>query len=298
MKDSFSSYNPIINFTFFIGAIILGMFFIHPVYLAASVVLSAVYLVTIKGAKSFKTIAALCVVFVVVSLINPLFNTRGDTVLFTYFNRPYTLEALFYGMSTGAMLVSVLLWFASYNEVMTSDKFLYIFGTSIPSLSLILTMVLRLVPSYERKATQIASARKCVGKAGDAGEKREKIDNGLTVLSALTSWALEGAIVTADSMRSRGYGTAKRTSFSIYRFEARDKLLTLTMFLLIAAVITAASQGSTSASYIPNAVIAKIDNGYSVIGVASYTGFLSIPTLLNIKEALTWKYLRNNRISA
>ena len=35
----------------------------------------------------------------------------------------------------------------------------------------------------------------------------------MSILGALTSWALEGSVVTADSMRSRGYGTSKRTSF-------------------------------------------------------------------------------------
>lgn len=46
--DTFSGYSPIINFTFYIGAIVCGMFFIHPVFLACAVVLSAAYYLTIK----------------------------------------------------------------------------------------------------------------------------------------------------------------------------------------------------------------------------------------------------------
>lgn len=59
----------------------------------------------------------------------------------------------------------MMLWFASFHLVMTSDKFTYLFGRAIPALSLVLTMVLRLVPSYRRKADALMTARACIGKA-------------------------------------------------------------------------------------------------------------------------------------
>ncbi len=40
----------------------------------------------------------------------------------------------------------VIQWFSCYNKVMTSDKFIYLFGRLIPALSLILSMALRFVP--------------------------------------------------------------------------------------------------------------------------------------------------------
>ena len=123
-KDIFSTYNPIINFLFFMGAVILGMFFVHPALLACSVLLSFAYYITIRKSRSLKFLAGMIPLFVVLSAINPLFNTNGETVLFTYFGgRPYTLEALFYGIAIAAMFVSILTWFACYNAVMTSDKF-------------------------------------------------------------------------------------------------------------------------------------------------------------------------------
>lgn len=33
-KDTFSTFHPVINFTFYIGAFLLGMMLIHPVFLA------------------------------------------------------------------------------------------------------------------------------------------------------------------------------------------------------------------------------------------------------------------------
>jgi energy-coupling factor transport system permease protein len=46
------------------------------------------------------------------------------------------------------MLAAVISWFSCYNAVMTSDKFVYLFGRVIPALSLILSMTLRFVPKF------------------------------------------------------------------------------------------------------------------------------------------------------
>ena len=290
--DAFSGYSPIINFIFYIGAILCGMFFIHPAFLACAMALSAAYYLTIRGIGGLKMILGMVPVWLAMSFLNPFLNTGGQTVLFTYFgNRPYTLEALYYGMALGAMLITVLLWFASYNAVMTSDKFIYLFGRLIPSPSLVLTMVLRLVPSYQRKIRQIAGARKCIGKGAEPSDKREAVADGLTILSALTTWAFEGGIVTADSMRCRGYGCGKRTNFSIYAFEARDKLLLLLMAALLILVFLAAARGGIQASYTPDMSIAG--NFWTIAGCIAYVIFLAIPTALNILEEITWRILRS-----
>lgn len=290
--DTFSAYSPVINFIFYIGAIVCGMFFVHPAFLACAIILSAAYYLTIKGTKGIKVVLAMIPIWIALSVINPLVNTRGDIVLFTYFgDRPYTFEALCYGMAVGAMFVSVILWFLSYNAVMTSDKFIYLFGRAVPSVSLILTMVLRLVPNYQKKIKQIAGARKCIGKGTDSESKKQKAEDGMTIVSALTSWAFEGGIITADSMRSRGYGTGRRTNFSIYSFEMRDRLLMIVMLILLAVIFICGLKGGTQATYTPEILLA--DNSYTLIGVIAYFAFLSIPTALNLLEALTWHILRS-----
>lgn len=294
MKDTFSSFNPIINFIFYLGAFLFGMLWIHPAFLTCSFILSCSYYVTIKGRKGYKMVLGVLPVFVMIAILNPVFNLQGEHVLFTYMNgRPYTLEALYYGIALGAMFVSVLMWFASYSAVMTSDKFLYLFGKIAPSISLILTMILRLVPEYQKKIVQIGAARKCIGKSGDAGTAMEKAENGLTLVSALTSWALEGGIVTADSMRSRGYGSGKRTTFSIYRFEWRDKVLLVIMIILMTVVMICSIMGGTDTSYIPVVQVAKLNNPYCAMGVIAYFALLAIPTVINLVEVMVWRILRS-----
>ncbi len=293
-RDTFSGYNPIINFVFFIGAVIFGMFFIHPGFLLCSFILAFAYYITVNGVKGFKLLSGMIVLFIVLSAISPLFNTYGDHVLFTYFGgRHYTLEALYYGMAISAMFVTVITWFASYNSVMTSDKFLYIFGRTAPSVSLVLSMIMRLIPGFKRKVDQIASARKCVGKAGEFGTKKERIRNGMTIVSTLTTWALEGGIITADSMRSRGYGSGRRSSFAVYRFDSRDILLLIVMIILMTEITFCGIMGGAGVTYTPTLYITGADNIYTIAGMAGYFVFLAIPTTLNITEAITWHILKS-----
>ena len=164
-RDAFSDCHPAVNFLFYIGALVMGMCFVHPAFLFCSLVLAFAYYAEVKkGGIRFSL--GMLGILAVVAVINPVFNTQGETVLFTWLgDRPYTLEALCYGIATGAMLVTILTWFATYHEVMTSDKFLYCFGRFAPSVTLILTMVLRLVPSFQKRSDQIAGARRCIGKS-------------------------------------------------------------------------------------------------------------------------------------
>ena len=294
VSDRFATYHPAINFTFFLVAIVCGMILLHPAFLAISLLLSILYYLTIKGQKGWKLVCGMIPLLLVLSFINPLFNTYGEHVLITYFGgRPYTLEALCYGAALGSMMVSVLMWFACYNAVMTSDKFLFLFGKLAPSVTLVLTMVLRLVPSYQKKVAQMNGARRCIGKGTDTGTKKERVDHGITLLSVLTTWALEGSVVTSDSMRSRGYGCGKRTTFSIYRFEARDKALLTAMILLAGCVIFCCAKGGASVTYTPVLQVEGFENPYTKAGLTAYGAFLAIPSAINILEELKWLNLRS-----
>ena len=287
--DAFSKCHPVVNFLFFVGAIGMSVVTQHPAYLLAGVVTGTIYYLLLNGKKGWKTILGLLPMFVILTAINPLFNTLGETPLFHLFGRPYTLEALLYGGALASMFVIMMLWFGCYNKVLTSDKFTSLFGNLIPSVSLLLVMVFRMVPNFIRKTKQIIGARKSIGKgAGEAATTKEKLNDGMTVLGALTSWALEDSVVTGDSMRARGYGTAKRSSFMIYRMTAADWWLLGVMAVLVTLTILAAAWGQMTATFTPTLQIAATS-----WGIIAYTGYLLIPTALRIKEAIQWHISRS-----
>lgn len=291
--DAFSKYHPAVNFLFFVGAIGFGVVIQHPAYLLAGIVSGAAYYLLLNGKRGWKMILGLFPLFLFLAAINPLFNTQGERILFHVFDRPYTLEALAYGAAVAAVFVVMMLWFGCYNAVMTSDKFTSLFGNLIPAISLLLVMVFRMIPNLVRKAQQLTGARKSIGKgvAETAGPK-EKLTDGMTVLGALVSWALEGSIVTGDSMRSRGYGAAKRTSFMVYRMTAPDWLLLGAMLLLASVVVVIAASGGVTATFTPEWCIAPLSGTY-MLGLIAYCFYLLIPTALHIKEAIQWHISRS-----
>lgn len=96
------------------------------------------------------------------ALLNPMFNHYGVTMLYYVKSSGnwITLEALVYGVVLGAVMFVVIQWFSCYNKVMTTDKFIYLFGRIIPALSLILSMALRFVPRFTAQLKVIRSGRK------------------------------------------------------------------------------------------------------------------------------------------
>jgi len=185
----------------------------------------------------------------------------------------------------------MLLWFGCYNKVLTGDKFTSLFGNWIPAISLLLVMVFRMVPNFIRKTRQIAGARKSIGKGtGENATTKEKLTSGLSVLGALTTWALEGSVVTGDSMRARGYGTAKRSSFMIYRMTLGDWLVLTVMAVLLGLTVAAACFGQMAAAFTPVMEISPIS-----WGLIPYTLYLMIPILYRWKEAVQW-YISKSKI--
>ena len=287
-QDAFSKLHPAVNLLFFIGAIASGVLLQHPVYLLAGIFASGVYYLFLNGRKGMKSILLMIPLFVFITFFNPVVNTRGVTVLFTYFGRPYTLEALIYGVAVAATFVLMILWFGCYGKVLTGDKFTCLFGNLAPSLSLLLVMVFRMIPNLLNKAKQIIGVRNSIGKGTENSSFKDKLNSGMTVMGILTSWALEGSITTSDSMRSRGYGTSKRTSFMVYRMTKTDWSSIAVMLILIGIVIFFAVNGGMSAEFLPQRNIAPV-NITNIIGFTAYLGYLMIPTILNIREVIQWK---------
>lgn len=281
-RDAFSQCHPLVNFVFFLGAIGCTVVIQHPAYIAAGCAAAGWYLLLLNRRGGGRQVLGMVPVFLILSAVNPLFNREGETVLFTLFGSPYTLEALYYGMAIAGIFVAMMLWFGCYSRVLTSDKFISLFGGLIPSLSLLLTMVLRMIPNLVRKCRQILGSRKSIGKgAGESSSAKEKLHDAVSILSALTDWALEGSIVTADSMRSRGYGCARRTSFRLYRMTSRDWGLLAVLLALMGATL---ALGGFSAAFTPELSIES-----PTWGLAAYCVFLWIPIGMQIKESIIWR---------
>lgn len=293
LKDSFSSFHPVVNFLYFLAVILFSMFFLHPVFLGISLVCGTAYSIRLNGRRAVRfNLLVMLPTLLLFAVMNPVFNHEGATILVYVNDNPITAESIVYGFAAATMFVSVMIWFSCYNAVMTSDKFMDLFGRVIPALSLVLSMVLRLVPRLKAQTRVISNAQKCIGRDVSNGNVIQKAKNGMRILSILTTWALENAIETADSMKSRGYGLKGRTSFSNFRFDRRDALGMTALIALIALVLAGAAAGENNIVYFP-VLAARPVTPFSLVVYGGYAGLCLLPLLFNLWEDAKWARLQS-----
>ncbi len=292
--NEFKTYHPIVNFVYFVFVIGFSMFFMHPLALLISLICGFLYSVMLKGKRAVKTnLIYMLPMIIAMALINPAFNHEGMTIL-TYLpgGNPLTLESIVYGACAAVMIATVICWFSCYNEVMTSDKFIYLFGKIIPALSLIISMTLRFVPRFVSQLKVVANAQRCMGRDISNGSIISRAKHGLCILSIMTTWSLENAIETADSMKSRGYGHPGRTAFSIFTFDSRDRKALLYIAVLGIYIFAGSIFGGMYISFFPyiKAVSASL---YSISVFFAYFALCMCPVIIEIWEVRKWKALKS-----
>ncbi len=288
--NEFERYHPIVNFIYFTLVLVFSMFFMHPILLVISAVGGCVYYGMLRGIKALlKRLILLLPILALAAILNPLFNHQGVTILaYLPGGNPLTKESLVYGLFAALMLFCVILWFSCYNIVMTSDKFIYLFGRIAPNLSLIFSMTLRFVPRFLEQFKQVLHAQRCIVSPSCAGGLRGRVKYYSAIVLSMLGWALENSIETADSMRSRGYGLKKRSFYSIYRIEKRDIIVLAIIILLAGYIFTLAASAKVSAEYFP-AVNFDFESLYAVSVFAAYILLCAMPIVIGIREVLRWK---------
>ena len=289
---AFEWYHPIILFVYFIAMIFITMFTQHPVLLGISFVCAVSFCGMLTGLKKLlKSLAYSIPVLLVIAVTNPLFSHNGETVLFFLNDNPVTLEAILYGLDIAVMIMAVFYWFKCYHAVMTSDKFIYLFGRVIPKLSLLLSMVLNFIPKFKRQYKEIDQSQKALGIYGAKGYI-DKIRSRIRVLSILVTWSLENSVETADSMRARGYGLKGRTSYSIFKWTVRDTVMAALVFAFTAMICFLMSLGYAEYWFYPT--FKAFDR--SALAILLYVGLfvlMMLSTATEIKENIAWRYLRS-----
>ena len=291
-ESGLALYHPIVSFGYFAAVIAGTLLFIHPVYGIISLVSAVIFSAVINGAKALKTTLLFGIpMFLIISLANPLFNHHGATCLFYLRDNPVTLEAVIYGLVSGVMMFSAIMWFTCYNTVVTSDKFLYIFGRILPSVALVVSMTLSLIPRLLSQVKIIADTQRTMGRDWKSGSIGQRLRSGARILSILVSWALEDAVTTADSMKARGYGMQKRSNFSIFRFGKRDLGMLILILVLFAVEIFIYAEGKGTLTFYP-VVVWELPKLGDILLYGAFMILGILPTAIQIKEDRKWKPLK------
>lgn len=266
----------------------------HPLYLLISLCCAIAYGIYLKGLKAVGlSLRYMLPMMVLAIVINPFFNHQGATLIaYLPSGNPLTLESIAYGIGAAFMLAAVIMWFSCYTEVMTSDKFIYLFGRIIPSVSLILSMALGFVPKIKARIQLVTEAQKAIGFDISKGSLIKRAKIAIRTLSVLITWSLENAIDTADSMKSRGYGLPGRSAFSIYRFDKQDRNALVWLIFCGLFISFGVMNKAMEWRYYPSLKGAEI-NPLTISFQLCYIALCMTPFIINIREDRKWKRLQS-----
>lgn len=287
----FEQYHPVGLCIYFLVAITYSMFLDHPV--CGFVQLAAAFLCysKLKKKRIWKRFITVVIVWMAISVGNGLCNLRGHQVLFYYFShRRFTVESFLYGMLTANILLTSVLWFSCLSAVLTSEKISYITGGLFPVCTMIFDMVLHLIPTYQRKFSEIESARYCIGKVPGESRRKERFHSTKEIISAMVSYSLESGMVTADSMKSRGFGQGKRNSYLTFTWGRKDSVLLGVTMLSVVLIIVMKLHGGMGIEYFPQ--LKWQWNRQTIIGIVTYGVFCFLPSMIIWTEEIRWNRFR------
>lgn len=286
---AFGHYHPFVLLLYFVSVLIITMFVWNPILQSVALIGGILFCLMLQKRKEMiGNIGFYVPLFLMVAITNPLFSHNGITPLFFLNGNPVTMEAFLYGIAIAVMVVAVMFWCKCYHEIMTSDKFLYLFGRIIPKLSLVLSMALRFVPMFKRQMHKVSQAQKAMGLYSSKSYV-DRIRGGMRVFMAMIAWSLENAMETSASMKARGYGIKGRSNFSLFRFTANDTVLLCVCVLLLTVTLFGIGSGVTDFSYYPR--ISEIQMTAPAVTVYSaFTALAFLPFIIEVKESLKWNY--------
>ncbi len=280
--SAFDCYHPAVACGYFVCVLAFTMLAFHPVLTALSLAAALAEGVALRGWRAVaRNLAWLVPLMAVIALANPLFSAAGSTEVLRVGERAVYAESLAYGACMGAMLAAVVLWFANASCVLTSGKVLSLAGNALPTVSLMVSMALRLVPQFVRRAAEIRAVQNACAPAGGCARTRAN----LRLVSVLMGWSMEDSLETADAMRARGWGVrGLRTTYALYRFRARDGAILGLLTVLAVASALLAWVAVSQFSFYPRMSTLLMWWGYAPCAV-----FLFLPVFLEAKERLTWR---------
>ena len=289
--QAFERRHPWVNFIFFACAAILSALCLHPVFIVISLVSSLAFAVANRGKAALKTFfCALLPAAVFVVGLNFLTAHYGVTVLGTLKNgNSLTAESLAYGSALAGAIVSLLLWFISFNKIMTEEKILHLTGRLFPGLTFFIMSVLRFVPMYSVMLKETQQARLALD-PDRSYNRAGKFKTALASLSGVVTRALESSVETADSIKGRGYGIRRRKSYSQYKLTPFDVLFSAFMILLFVLIIILRHFGAGAVSYNPIIYIHKFDLNTAIMAVL-YTLFMFTPLIYDLIQVIKWHRL-------
>ena len=262
-KSIFSTFHPVLIFAYLLISIISCFAFMHPVYILISFICLSAINIMLKGIQAFASALRMyAILIVVIAAINALFVSTGNTIIFYIGTKTITFEACIYGLCSGLMLCSALICFSNWNELLSKEKFLYLFASVVPTISMLVSMILSFVPKFIAKGRMIYDSQLAfIGSQNMNAKTKTKL--AIRTTNVLAGLSLEDSIETAAAMKAKGYSASKkRSSYERYAWKFADTLLTCMLFVLLALSLIFVIPNVTNFSFYPSISSISFSIGY------------------------------------
>lgn len=146
-------------------------------------------------------------------LFHLLFYHRGRHILWYWFDQPVTLESLAYGLSMGALLFSLLLFWQIIGQVFSRQKWIYLWRPVLPQTTMVFLFSGGLFALCRQKMMEKwrvlwqGSQEEVPEGTKLSWRKRCKLVG--DSLYAFSAWSIQWGMETVDSINSRGFGVAQ-----------------------------------------------------------------------------------------
>lgn len=286
MSD-FKNLHPVCIFSYFV--VVIGMILVcnDPLLMVIACAGAALLLGTTEKSGIKKHIKWMLPLLILIAIANPLVNHRGVTRLFVLFDQWITLEAVCYGVSSALSLAAVILWFCCYQKIMTSDKFLYIFGKIAPACALLVSMALAFVPKLQKQLEQILECRQMMP-LQEENRLKDKIYTAIRNVSILLGWSLENTVEQADSMKARGYGIKKRTAFHLFRIRRRDVIFLAVLLVETGICLGLRILGYGTMEFYPR-IVDTFSGKWNGLFYLTFLLLAVLPGIMEWKEEMVWR---------
>lgn len=284
--------HPAVYIIYYLVLIIFAFLFNNPYYLISLLVCVSV-LITLQGISSeFKNLIRFFIpMSLLIIILNPLVSHVGVTKIYIMGNYFITLEAVTYGILMSLSLLIILLLFTSYSNAVSYQEMLYIFSKKFPNISMIIIMALRFIPLLNFRLSEVNKVFQFDQKHSNNEKKDEgkidKLKNTAKMLAVVVSWSLEESMLTANSMKARGYGITQRTSYLSFKFRKIDYYFMVIVLVSALVCIAGLLQGQGRIEIYPQLNFSFSENIFNMY----YFSFLILllPLIyLEFKERSVW----------
>ncbi|WP_027718445.1 energy-coupling factor transporter transmembrane component T [Desulfovirgula thermocuniculi] len=292
------SLHPAAMLAYLLVFLLLCLLYENPLYLLALFFLLALLNLEAEGREAWEGfLKGGLLLVVLIMVVNSLVIRAGSTVIWSgpavplWGKLQVSLEALYYGATSGLRFLVLLSLFCLYNLVVSPDKLLSLLAGFAYYSVLAVVLATRFFPVVVRNLLRIKEVQELRGVDFNQGTLWERVQKYSSLYGVLLLSSLEDAMGIAESMQARAFGSGKRTLYRHHLWRPRDTICLAGSLGAFSLALWGWFHGYGRYEFYPEADVLIKDAATVGILLLVCLG-LSLPLLLS-KGWKRWPFLRS-----